>query len=145
MKKYISIRIVSAEPQANERQTGKYPPGSKGMHVWHEDGYNSWVPVNVFSKHYKKLDTFNGKKMGFGFALELLKNGQKLCRKAWGQRYCWIDEKDRQKGTVPDSLMMCEYIGRQWITIKSGLTVEDLFSTDWMVYNDEPDTTHTSA
>ena len=40
MKKYISVRIVSAEPMKAQRPTGKYDKGADGMRNAEQGGIN---------------------------------------------------------------------------------------------------------
>ena len=124
MKKYISVRIVSAEPMKAQRPTGKYDKGADGMRIIYEDGIEKWCPIGPFAKTYHKLDTFNDKGMSFEFALALLKEGRKLRRPTWGKDYCELDggcvKYHRWVGGVP-------------ITLHEGFGITDILATDWII------------
>lgn len=69
MKKYIGTKQIEAEPmtmgEAYRRgllQSGRVPNESEkskaGYYVKYENGYESWLPADVFEKAYKLADTF---------------------------------------------------------------------------------------
>ena len=124
LKKYISVRIISAEPMKAQRPTGKYDKGADGMRIIYEDGIEKWCPIGPFAKTYHKLDTFNKKGMSFEFALALLKEGRKLRRPTWGKDYCELDggrvKYHRWVGGVP-------------ITLHEGFGITDILATDWII------------
>lgn len=128
LKKYISVRIISAEPMQAQRPTGKYNKGADGMRIIYEDGNEEWCPAGPFAKTYHKLDTFNGKGMSFEFALVLLKEGRKIKRPCWGKDYCQLDggrvKYHRWVGNVP-------------ITLYEGFSITDVLATDWIIAEEE--------
>ena len=88
MKKYISVRIVSAEPMKAQRPTGKYDKGADGMRIIYEDGIEKWCPIGPFAKTYHKLDTFNDK------------GGQKNKTSKLGKRLLRIGRQPRKISTA---------------------------------------------
>lgn len=67
---YYGTKKVRAEPQERD--------GNAGYSVLYEDGYKSWSPRSTFEAAYRE----NGQ-MGFGHALEALKQGYKVGRSGW--------------------------------------------------------------
>jgi hypothetical protein len=83
MKKYLGIKVVSAEPMMRD-EAGKaglvrgYSENDEncyGYRVVYEDGYESWSPKSTFEKAYREI---NG--LTFGDAIEALKAGKKVAR-----------------------------------------------------------------
>lgn len=124
LKKYISVRIISAEPMQAQRPTGKYNKGADGMRIIYEDGNEAWCPAGPFAKTYHKLDTFNGKGMSFEFALVLLKQGRKIKRPSWGKDYCELDGKRVKYHRHTGGLTFESY---------EGIGIKDILANDWMV------------
>ena len=124
MKKYISVRIVSAEPMQAQRPTGKYDKGADGMRIIYEDGIEKWCPIGPFAKTYHKLDTFNDKGMGFEFALALLKEGRKIKRPSWGKDYCELDGGRVKYQRHTGGLKFESY---------EGFGIKDILANDWQV------------
>ena len=124
MKKYISVRIVSAEPMKAQRPTGKYDKGADGMRIIYEDGIEKWCPIGPFAKTYHKLDTFNDKGMSFEFALALLKQGRKIKRPNWGKDYCELDG---------NRVKYQRYTGGLKFESYEGFGIKDILANDWQV------------
>lgn len=89
MKKYIGVKIVSAEPMDAESALlkgykiggiiKKDDPGRfNGYEVTYPDGYVSWCPKEQFEEANRETDG-----MTFGMALEVLKKGLLVSRKGW--------------------------------------------------------------
>jgi hypothetical protein len=98
MKKYLGVKIVSAEPmdsasfETKEKRSsrnvvdGLEREGTKeGYKVVYEDGYVSWSPKDVFEKAYRCIDNLT-----FGMAIEALKQGKKVARKGWNGKGMWL-------------------------------------------------------
>lgn len=124
LKKYISVRIVSAEPMKAQRPTGKYDKGADGMQIIYEDGIEKWCPIGPFAKTYHKLDTFNDKGMSFEFALVLLKEGRKIKRPNWGKDYCELDGNRVKYQRHTGGLNFESY---------EGFGIKDILANDWQV------------
>jgi hypothetical protein len=91
MKTYIGVKIVQAEPEAQD--------GKEGYKVVYEGGYSSWCPKDVFEKHTRITDA-----MPFGFALEAARQGKKIARKGWNGKGMWIQAQfpdEHSKMTLP--------------------------------------------
>lgn len=63
MKKYLGVKIVSAEPMVSENafaagliRADIVEPGVEGYKVVYGDGYASWSPKEVFEKAYKEIE-----------------------------------------------------------------------------------------
>ena len=81
MKKYIGVKIVEAEPDAQYRYHETMDSEKElreGYKVVYPDGYVSWSPKDVFEEAYRETDG-----MTFGLAIEALKKGKKVTRKGW--------------------------------------------------------------
>ena len=124
LKKYISVRIISAEPMQAQRPTGKYDRGADGMRIIYEDGNEAWCPAGPFAKTYHKLDTFNDKGMSFEFALALLKEGRKMKRPCWGKDYCELDGAKVKYQRHTGGLKFESY---------EGFGIKDILANDWQV------------
>lgn len=124
LKKYISVRIVSAEPMKAQRPTGKYDKGADGMRIIYEDGIEKWCPIGPFAKTYHKLDTFNDQGMSFEFALALLKEGRKVKRPSWGKDYCQL-----YSGRVKYQ----RHTGGLTFESYEGFGIKDILANDWQV------------
>ena len=59
-------------------------PNREG-YIVREDGYISWSPKEIFEASYRRT---NG--MNFGLALELVKQGKKVCRTGWNGKGMFI-------------------------------------------------------
>jgi hypothetical protein len=93
MKKYLGIKVVSARPMTRD-EAGKsglvrnYNPTDEncpGYKVVYEDGYESWSPKVTFEEAYREIDG-----LGFGEAIEALKNGEKVARKGWNGKRMFL-------------------------------------------------------
>jgi hypothetical protein len=93
MKKYLGIKVVSAEPM-NYHAAGQAGlirnyngngENCEGYKVVYEDGYESWSPKHTFDKAYREVDGLT-----FGNAIEALKNGKKVSRKGWNGKGMFI-------------------------------------------------------
>lgn len=124
LKKYISVRIVSAEPMKAQRPTGKYDKGADGMRIIYEDGNEAWCPAGPFAKTYHKLDTFNDKGMSFEFALALLKEGRKIKRPCWKNDYCQLEGNKVKYKRHTGGLTFESY---------EGFGIKDILANDWQV------------
>lgn len=124
MKKYISVRIISAEPMKAQRPTGKYDKGADGMRIIYEDGNEAWCPAGPFAKTYHKLDTFNDKGMSFEFALALLKEGRKIKRPCWKNDYCQLEGNKVKYKRHTGGLTFESY---------EGFGIKDILANDWQV------------
>ncbi len=89
MKKYISVKIVNAEPMDAEDALLKgYKIGGvikkedaemfNGYEVTYADGYVSWCPKRQFEEANREIEG-----MTFGMAVEALKKGLLVARKGW--------------------------------------------------------------
>lgn len=124
LKKYISVRIISAEPMQAQRPTGKYDKGADGMRIIYEDGNEAWCPAGPFAKTYHKLDTFNDKGMSFEFALALLKEGRKIKRPCWKNDYCQLEGNKVKYKRHTGGLTFESY---------EGFGIKDILANDWQV------------
>lgn len=98
MKKYIGTKEVSAmpmtlgefigitkrDPYAND--PNKHNSDESGYFVKYKDGYESWSPKGVFEEAYREI-TDEKSNMGFGDAIEILKQGGAIRRKGWTAEY----------------------------------------------------------
>ena len=86
MKKYIGVKIVSAEPMKlgayNDYRGWIIPadenPEREGYLVSYSDGYVSWCPKEQFEEANREIT-----EMTFGMAVEALKKGLLVARKGW--------------------------------------------------------------
>jgi hypothetical protein len=86
MKKYLGIKVVSAEPMTRGeagkaglvRGYSENDENCEGYKVVYEDGYESWSPKSTFEKAYRLTEGLT-----FGDAIEALKNGKRVARKDW--------------------------------------------------------------
>lgn len=124
LKRYISVRIISAEPMKAQRPTGKYDKGADGMRIIYEDGNEAWCPAGPFAKTYHKLDTFNDKGMSFEFALALLKEGRTIRRPCWGRDYCKLDG---------NRIKYRRHTGGLTFDSHEGIGIKDILANDWQV------------
>ena len=62
----------------------EYLDGGQANHADYQ-GYISWSPKEVFERAYRQTEGLT-----FGFAIELLKQGQKLSRKGWNGQGMFI-------------------------------------------------------
>jgi hypothetical protein len=99
MKKYLGVKIVSAEPMARDEagnaglvrgyEANGYneTEDAEGYKVVYEDGYESWSPKETFEKAYRETGGLT-----FGDAIEALKAGKKVARKGWNGRgmFLWL-------------------------------------------------------
>ena len=60
-----------------------------GYKVVHEDGYESWSPKDVFEKAYHEVAD-EMENMGFGDAIEILKQGGLVRRRGWNGKGLFI-------------------------------------------------------
>lgn len=80
MKKYLGVKVISAEPMYVKEYNEKYNktvPEDKGdgYTVVYEEGYRSWSPKDVFEKAYREVES-----MTFGLAIEAMKKGYVVSR-----------------------------------------------------------------
>lgn len=71
MKKYLGVKIVSAEPaikgwNLEESKSVSADMLQEGYKVVYEDGYQSWSPKDVFEKAYKEIGIVADKKERIG-------------------------------------------------------------------------------
>jgi len=90
--KYIGVKIVEAVEMVAEeaREVGGYRTGASsgyddGYEVTYPDGYKSWCPKDVFDKANRQCDA-----MSFGYAIEALKHGMKVCRAGWNEKNMFV-------------------------------------------------------
>ena len=99
MKTYIGTKIVKAWPALRvTTPDGKHEyaevgdivhPNAKveeGYRVQYKDGYLSWSPKAVFEEAYRET---NG--MGFGWAIEAAKMGEKIARAGWNGKNQYVE------------------------------------------------------
>lgn len=96
MMEYIGTKIVHAYPMTRgdaEKHLGRIlrtrrkeeSDRDEGYLVEYEGGYQSWSPLDVFEKAYRKTDG-----MPFGLAVEAAKKGLKIARKGWNGKDMWV-------------------------------------------------------
>lgn len=69
MKKYLGVKLISAEPCSQDQFAGAENFGDlsklsggvdrEGYKVVYEDGYTSWSPKDVFEKAYREIKTLD--------------------------------------------------------------------------------------
>ena len=65
MKKYLGVKIISAEPMTLAEYSNKFNKvipmtiGEDGYLVQYEDSYKSWSPKEVFEKAYKEVGDYS--------------------------------------------------------------------------------------
>lgn len=148
MKKFIGTKIIEAEPMTH----GAYAErnGVKLVHqiaedagylVHYEDGYESWIPAEVFEKAYRDFTN-----LSFGHAIELLKRGYKLARAGWNSNKQYIQLATCISFRTPDgTIINSEHnaIGNQAIAFvgTSGIQMgwlasqADMLAEDWCVFD----------
>ena len=68
MKKYLGVKIISAEPMTLTEYNNKFDrvvpstKGEDGYLVQYDDLYKSWSPKDVFEKAYKEIGEFKSAK-----------------------------------------------------------------------------------
>lgn len=100
MKQYIGTKMIMAAPavrlddgKGNVRvellSSNPMPlPGDivdMGYKVVYPDGYESWLPQDVFEAAYCPTDGMN-----FGLAIEAAKQGKKIARKGWNGKGMYV-------------------------------------------------------
>lgn len=135
MKKYLGVKIISAEPQIKfglpaDKDTvdelGSAPVEVDGYKVVYEDGYESWSPADVFEKAYRPIDGLT-----FGLALEAMKKGRIVSRKGWNNPNitCKIQFPDENSFmTMPYVFMM-----KNEDRFPLDLSCESILAEDWYV------------
>ena len=65
MKKYLGVKVISAEPMTLTEYNNKFDrvvpktKGEDGYLVQYDDSYKSWSPKDVFEKAYKEVGDYN--------------------------------------------------------------------------------------
>lgn len=94
MKKFLGVKIISAEPQVKMgipadketiEQLGSEEVAIDGYKVVYADGYTSWSPADVFEEAYMPIDGLT-----FGLAIEAMKMGKCVARKGWNGKGMFI-------------------------------------------------------
>lgn len=116
MEQYIGAKIIKAEPAKAIKDYGKHKAGEDGYKVAYEDGYKSWSPKDVFEKAYRRIDN-----MTFGYTIEALKIGKKVCRKGWNGKGMFVVY---QKG-YPQGIPCNKQTAQAW-----GINQDDLFKCE---------------
>jgi hypothetical protein len=163
MKKYLGIKIVSAEPM-NYHTAGKAglirgyeqngfneTDDGPGYNVVYEDGYESWSPETAFEKAYRKISG-----LPFGDAIEALKAGKMVTRAGWNGRgmFLWLKPEttiksewckdellkhlaDENGGEILGLGTVCMYThdstGRKAILTGWLASQSDMLSEDWVI------------
>lgn len=81
---YRGWKLPEDENGADEGMLVEYIDGGKGNHPAHS-GYISWSPKDVFERSYRPCGG-----LGFGEALEALKQGMKVARTGWNGKGMWL-------------------------------------------------------
>ncbi len=146
MERYIGIKEVYATPMTrgeynrlrgwkipedeNESDDGylvEYKDGGKPNHPYFH-GYISWSPKDVFERSYKSTDCG----MGFNFAINLLKNGNRITRTKWDKgTYLYREDSVcglTTGGTLVESKILDDS-GSEWSPSQ-----EDIFADDWIIF-----------
>lgn len=63
----------------------KEQDGKQGYGVIYADGYQSWSPKDVFEAAYQPVDA-----MGFGHAIQAMKEGHRVARAGWNGKGMWV-------------------------------------------------------
>jgi hypothetical protein len=115
MKKYIGIKLITAEPQDKD--------GQPGYKVVYADGYVSWSPKAVFEAAY-----ISDQEMNFGFALEATKLGLCVMRNSWA-------ENKIVTGYIKFNSTCLVYIfpGDNTTPVGWSPTLNDMYANDWKV------------
>ena len=85
MQTYIGVKIIEAEQGLSQKDIGDWPAGSDGYYVVYEDGYESWIPKNMFEKAYRPVSVLT-----FGLAVEAMIIGKKVARSGWNGKGMWL-------------------------------------------------------
>ena len=92
MKKYIETKIVKAKPMTMmeaRKVLGEVLTSAsdeeEGYLVDYANGYESWIPKDVFEEICRRLGTLN-----FGEVIEFLKAGLAVRRKGWNDKGLFV-------------------------------------------------------
>lgn len=155
---YIGTKIIHATKMSefdfNTLKNRSLPENQKdrpGYFVRYPDGYESWSPKGVFESAYMRTDDCN---MNCGLAIEALRKGLAVRRKAWPEKMYFIFLLEA--GMVPLSIVHDEALANvmsnhelteihaepslRLVTNEDGMmslrtgytmTTQDLLATDW--------------
>ncbi|MGE1061203.1 DUF2829 domain-containing protein [Megasphaera paucivorans] len=145
MEQYIGTKIVHGEhmTKGNAEKHLGHPVASgednnaNGYLVEYEGGYQSWSPRDAFENAYKKT---NG--MTFGFAIEAVKLGKKVCRKGWNGKGQYIELATHVSYMNPDNKMQnvnhdqmgnkaIAFVGTSGIQLGWLASQADMLADDW--------------
>ena len=95
MKKYLGVKLISAEPCSQDQFAGAKNFGDlsklsggvdrEGYKVVYEDGYTSWSPEGIFENAYREISNLT-----FGLAIEALKQGKLVARTGWSGKGMFV-------------------------------------------------------
>lgn len=107
----------------------EYLDGGTANHPDHR-GYISWSPMNVFSVAYKRSGFLN-----FSHALELTKQGYRVCRPHWGNKFLFMmDNVERvrgRSGLEPKNYLAIS--GTNTTNRRWDINQEDVMASDWEI------------
>jgi hypothetical protein len=124
---------------------GVEPTGEPGYAVRYEGGYHSWSPKAVFEAAYQPITA-----MGFGHALQALKEGHRVGRQGWNGKGMWLKHIPSESwaymptGYVNDqghTGFKREYVEAAFIAMKTAdgkfvpwlASQTDMLAEDWMI------------
>lgn len=120
MEQYIGTKIVEAEPAYRCKDVRdkvvittnpaeafpNYPSVEVGYRVRYQDGYESWIPKDVFEEAYRSTDGLT-----FGLAIEAAKRGHKITRRGWNGKGMWVVYRTGYPEGIPCNKNTAEAVG----------------------------------
>lgn len=147
MKKYIGVKIVTAEPMTrgdyNHYRGWLVPvdenPHDPGYLVKYDNEYISWCPKIPFEQANRPTDA-----MSFGHAIEAAKKGFKVARKGWNGKnmFIFIREGREITGVDPASPMGGDFVSLPHFCMRAAdgkcvvgwlASQTDMLSDDWVM------------
>lgn len=155
MKKYLGVKIISAEPMNlgayNTFKGWTIPenedPNREGYKVVYSDDYISWSPKQAFEEAYREIDNLT-----FGLAVEALKKGSKVARQGWNGKDMFVVYQKGYPQGIPcnfqtakawslneGDLFKCEpYLQIKMVNGSHSMwvpSINDVLAEDWMIVN----------
>lgn len=119
MEQYIGTKLIEAEKAFRctaERmrvdiiidpdEAAKYISSEDGYRVRYQDGYESWIPKDVFEEAYRSTDGLT-----FGLAIEAAKRGHKITRRGWNGKGMWVVYRTGYPEGIPCNKNTAEAVG----------------------------------
>lgn len=152
MEQYIGTKLIEAEKAfrcTDERmrvdiiidpdEAAKYISSEDGYRVRYQDGYESWIPKDVFEEAYRSTDGLT-----FGLAIEAAKRGHKITRRGWNGKNQHVElavciSYTNQDGNVVNAEhkdignKALSFVGTSGVQMGWLASQADMLADDWMI------------